>query len=132
MSLLNHMELHLLRHLHTSFTRRYKRRALQDAFALFMACHGPWANSYFDLPFLTGIGAEALLAKDANALARAWTLQFYYREQTQRDRDIKCLTPVAQSIIDLFTAAWQPYDTLLTGQTQAPDRKSALQPSAPC
>lgn len=132
MSLLNHLELHLLRHLHTLFTRRYRQRALKDAFAMFTTCHSKWADSYFDLPFLTGPGAEALLTKDANALARAWTLQFYYRDQPKRDRDIKCLTPVAQTMIDLFTAAWQPYDTLLAEQTQSPDHRSALQPSTHC
>jgi hypothetical protein len=132
MSLLNHLELQLLRHLHISYKRRCRRRALKDAFALFTSCHSTWADSYFDLPFLTGIGAEALLAKDANALARAWTLQFYYIDQPQRDRDIRCLTPVAQTMIDLFTAAWQPYDALLAEQIQSSERNTALRPSAHC
>jgi hypothetical protein len=130
MSLLSRIELSLIQYLHTSLRHRYRRRALQEAYTIFAAQHAKWANSLFDLIFLTGCGADALHKEDAAALAKAWALQLHLHRRT--DQDVKCLIPVAQAMIDLFKAAWQPYDGLFTGQVQAPNVKANLRRSVNC
>ena len=85
--------------------RRRHQRALKDALAAFESSHQPWVESCFDLPFLLGRGAEALEANDARALARAWTLQFRYRDETRRDDDVRRLVPAAEAFITLFGRA---------------------------
>ena len=78
---------------------------MKDALAAFESSHRPWVESCFDLPFLNGRGAEALREGDARALARAWTLQFRYYDETRRDDDVRRLTPAAETFITLFGRA---------------------------
>ena len=51
---------------------------------------------------LLGRGAEALACRDAQALARRWTTGFCYRDEAQRARDVRLLTPPAESFIAML------------------------------
>ena len=83
--------------------RRCRRRAIRDALEAFEGCHP--AETRFDLPFLTGRGAAALERGDAQALARAWTAQFRYRDETRRGEDVRRLTLAAQTFLELLERA---------------------------
>lgn len=85
-------------------TRCY-RRALTNALAAFENSHRNWVESFFDLPFPTGRGAEALETGDPQALARAWTQQFRYRDESRRDHDIRRLTEASSTFIALLERA---------------------------
>ena len=88
-------------------TKRHRchRRALKDALAAFGSAHPTWTNTRFDLPFLSGRGAAALEAGEPQALARAWTQQFHYRDEVRRADDVRRLTPAVETFIKLFGRA---------------------------
>lgn len=92
--------------------RRQCRRALRDALTAFERCH---LETRFDLPFLTGRGAAALEARDARALAQAWTSQFRYRDETRRGDDVRRLTLPAQTFLELLERAEAGYVGRLGG-----------------
>lgn len=105
----NTLELRLAQHLQQSVEQRLYRRARRDAFAAFAQIHPLWVASYFDLEFLCRQGAQAVAARDAEALAQAWTAQFYYGDSSQHQRDIQRVTPVAEEFLALFCRAYQDY-----------------------
>ena len=85
--------------------RRCRRRALKNALAAFESSHRPWVEAHFDLKFLTGRGAAALEANDAQALARAWTSQFRYRDEARRGDDVRRLVLAAATFLELLRRA---------------------------
>ena len=92
-------------YLDNSEYRRCRRRALKNALAAFESSHRPWVEAHFDLHFLTGRGAEALEANDAQALAQAWTSQFRYRDEARRDDDVRRLVLAAATFLELLKRA---------------------------
>lgn len=103
------LELALVAYFSKSVRRRRRKRALRDALAAFASEHGRWVDALFDYHFLCTRGAEALSARDAEALARAWTQQFRYRDETQCDYDARRILPVAQTFLELFCRANESY-----------------------
>ena len=105
MKLIENLTRALTGHLDAIAHRRCHRCALNNALAAFESNHYPWIEASFDLKFLTGRGAEALEANDAQALARAWTSQFRYRDEARRDDDVRRLVLAAATFLDLFKRA---------------------------
>lgn len=84
--------------------QRARERAFRRAYREFRATHAHLHELCFDRRFLSGRGAEALACRDAQALARSWTTQFRYRDETRRAQDVRLLTPPAESFIALLDA----------------------------
>lgn len=84
--------------------RRARKRAFERAYRAYRAAHTHLDELRFERCFLTGRGAEALAARDAEALVRAWTTQFRYRDEARRAADIRQLLPVAESLLELLDA----------------------------
>lgn len=83
--------------------RRTREGAFNRAYRECRATH-THLDLHFDKPFLIGRGAEALAARDPEALARAWTTGFRYRDEKKRARDIYLLLPAAESLLELLEA----------------------------
>ena len=84
--------------------RRTRQKALERAYLEYRATHKHLHELRFDWHFLTGRGAEALAARDAEVLARAWTTQFRYCDEARRAADIRQLLPVAETLLELLDA----------------------------
>lgn len=79
---------------------RRARRAVAHALLRLRATEPFWHESLFDRAFLARPSARAALAaRDAEALARAWTEQFAYRDPRRRERDVRSLTPLARTFL---------------------------------
>jgi hypothetical protein len=89
----------------TAWLRRHQdarraRRAVAHALARLQATEPFWNDSLFDRELLARPSARAALAvRDAEALARAWTEQFAYRDPRRRERDVRSLTPLARTFL---------------------------------
>lgn len=93
----------LPRFIHQWIRQRARKKALRQAYLEYRATHTHQAVR-FDWYFLTGRGAEALAARDSEALTRAWTTGFCYHDEKQRARDIRLLLPAAESLLELLSA----------------------------
>lgn len=89
----------------TAWLRRHQearraRRAVAYALARLRATEPFWHDSLFDREFLARPAARAALAdRDDEALARAWTAQFAYRDPRRRERDVRSLMPLARTFL---------------------------------
>lgn len=84
---------------------RLRRRAMRQAWAAFRACAPAWWSALFDEPMLKRpLAAEAVAARDAEALARVWAGQFRYQDPRRRDRDVRRATDVAELFLRLLRA----------------------------
>ncbi len=93
----------LPRFIHRWTRRRTRKKALRRAYLEYRATHAH-RELCFDWHFLTGRGAEALAQRDAEALARAWTARFHYRDEKRRTADVRQLLPVAENLLELLEA----------------------------
>ena len=91
--------------------RRARKKAFAQAYNEFRVLHAHLHELRFTKDFLTGRGAEALATKDPVAVARAWTTQFRYRDEKKRAADVRQLTPVAGSLLELLNAGEKRPDT---------------------
>lgn len=82
-----------------------RRRAMEVALARFSQLHNHWYRSCFDSSFLERIPKETFAQLDAAGLACEWTRQFRYRDERQRNIDLRQVTPVAESFLSLLVAA---------------------------
>ena len=82
-----------------------RRRSLELALERFSKLHTHWYCSCFDSFFLERIPKETFTGLDAVGLACEWTRQFRYRDERQRNIDIRQVTPVAESFLNLLAAA---------------------------
>lgn len=105
MTLFAKLELALATVLVTSACRRCRKAAFDNALAAFGSTHRIWLDALFDRHFLSTHGAAALEARHPEELARAWTQQFHYRDPTQRDHDVRRLTPAAETFLELWRRA---------------------------
>jgi hypothetical protein len=116
---------------------RTRRRALRSAFAAFAAEQPTWAESAFDLRLLDGPGAEALANFDVEALALAWARQFRYVDERRRERDLRQLRPVAETLLARFREALERRGvaelpaTVLPVSTPLAPAPTATAPQAP-
>lgn len=89
----------------TAWLRRHQgarraRRAVAHALARLRATEPFWHDSLFDSTLLERPSARVALAdRDAEALARAWTEQFTYRDPRRRERDVCAVTPLAGTFL---------------------------------
>ena len=89
----------------TAWLRRHQearraRRAVAHALARVHATDPFLHDSLFDRVLLARPAARAALAeRDPEALARAWTEQFAYRDPRRRERDVRSLTPLARTFL---------------------------------
>jgi hypothetical protein len=84
---------------------RQGRRALVNAMQRFAVLHPDWYESLFDEVFVARLPAESIVEMAPAELAREWTRQFSYRDQRRRELDVRQLTPVAESFLNLLSLA---------------------------
>jgi hypothetical protein len=84
---------------------RQGRRALVIAMQRFAMLHPDWYESLFDEVFVARLPAESIAEMAPAELAREWTRQFNYRDQHRRELDVRQLTPVAESFLNLLSLA---------------------------
>jgi hypothetical protein len=106
---------------------RRRRRALVIAMQRFAKLHPEWYESLFDEVFVARLPADAIAEMASTELAREWTRQFTYCDQRRRERDVRQLTPVAESFLRLLLMAEDelaarrsaaPTDAILGGRDQ--------------
>lgn len=84
---------------------RLHQRAMRRTWAAFRAASPGWWSALFDEHMLKRpLAAEAVAARDAEALARVWTEQFRYRDLRQREHDVRRVTEVAALFLSLLEA----------------------------
>jgi hypothetical protein len=99
-----------------------RRRSMEVALKRFSKLHAHWHRSCFDSFFLDRIPKETFARLDAAGVAREWTRQFRYRDERQRNIDIRQVTPVAESFLSLLAAAAGE----LKAREATPHRESTL------
>ena len=132
-ALLHRFEMALAALLEHHTQRRVERRTLMYTYPAFAQKHPDWAASLFDLHFLTGHGADALMARDPEALAKAWTEQFRHQHLEQTERDVKLLTPIATDLLAMLTTTEMcadPDGSFTSGRGETAVVSNTLYPSA--
>jgi hypothetical protein len=103
----------LSRVLEENVRQQIRRRSRSRALERFAQLHPRWYESTFDEWFIGRLPPGLLEARDATALAREWTRQFRYRDERRRESDIRRLTPVAESFLNLLESAEAEVDSRL-------------------
>lgn len=86
----------------TSWRHRHARRI---AVSRLSSLQPHWVALRFDETFVARLPEELVLAVDAEGVAREWTMQFTYRDERQRERDVRQVAPVAEAYFTLLAQA---------------------------
>ncbi|MEX2542782.1 MAG: hypothetical protein WD314_13295 [Trueperaceae bacterium] len=81
--------------------KRSREHARRLAIARFAHAYPLWHASLFDPALLASL-PDDFFSRNARSVARSWTMQFPYRNEQSRERDVRILEPVADGFLRLL------------------------------
>ncbi len=85
-------------------TKMSEEQLVRKAFDVFEDTYPKWAESCFDIYFLSNTGKEALEARDAEGLAKAYVGQLTTVTEANYQEKMNTVIPVAQEFLSILAA----------------------------